>query len=164
MTPAWALDGAPNPAVLRLHVTQELTDHTIVTCPPGDPRPPLDQLLGIEGVRSIDLHRYRARLNLVPTAARGAVISATTALLRQAWGDPAPLLIEELPRAFEVRHGGPRQVAESLQMAEDEPVLEVLFEVAGVAEAIAGDGLVLVRLGRLFRWDDVQRAVQAALA
>jgi len=39
-----------------------------------------------------------------------------------------------------------------------------VFEVRGVVEAIAGDGLVLVRLGRLFAWDDVEDEVSAALA
>jgi hypothetical protein len=121
--------------------------------------------LEIDGVRSIDLHRYRVRLNLTADAERGAVLSAVTALLRAAWGDPAPLLVEELPRAFQIAHEGPRHVAESLQMAAaaEEPVLERLFGVQGVTEAIAGDGLVLVKIGRLFRWDDVETDVRAAL-
>jgi hypothetical protein len=54
-------------------------------------------------------------------------------------------------------------VAESRQMAAGEPILEALFGVEGVAEAIVGDGMVLVRVGRLFRWDDVEPDVRAAL-
>ena len=42
-------------------------------------------------------------------------------------------------------------------------MLMALFAVEGVAEAIAGKGLVLVRLGRLFRWDECSDAVVAAL-
>ena len=58
-------------------------------------------------------------------------------------------------------------VAESAEMAERsrEPTLVALFGVHGVAEAILGEGLVLVRLGRLFRWHDGARSqVIAALA
>jgi hypothetical protein len=166
MTSSWVLEGAANPTILRIHVTDPLTDRTIVTCPPNAPPPQLGRLLDIEGVRSVDLHRYRVRLNLLPDAGRGAVTSAATALLRSEWGDPAPLLIEELPRAFEAEHQGPRVVAESMEMAEaaHEPLLELLFGVDGVSEVIASDGMVLVRLGRLFRWQDVELSVREALA
>ena len=60
---------------------------------------------------------------------------------------------------------GDRQVAESLEMAEahGDAMLMALFAVEGVAEAIAGKDLVLVRLGRLFRWDECSDAVMAAL-
>ena len=30
----WAVETAPNPAVVRLHVGHALTEETIVTCPP----------------------------------------------------------------------------------------------------------------------------------
>lgn len=57
-------------------------------------------------------------------------------------------------------------MAESLQMAGSQPMLRALFGVPGVAEAILEPGHVLVRLGRLFSWteveDDVRRALEAA--
>ena len=62
----WALSRATNPAVLRLHTTLELTAATIETCPPSEPPHPLDRLLEIRGIRSMDLHRHVARLNLLP--------------------------------------------------------------------------------------------------
>jgi hypothetical protein len=49
-------------------------------------------------------------------------------------------------------------------MAAGHPVLEVLFSVDGVSEAIAGDALVLVRLGRLFGWAEVEPTIRDALA
>ena len=54
----WALSRATNPAVLRLHTTLELTPATIETCPPSEPPHPLDRLLEIRGIRSMDLHRH----------------------------------------------------------------------------------------------------------
>lgn len=63
---AWALERAANPTVLRLHATLELTRGTIETCPPASAPLPLRRLLGIAAVRSVDLHRYRVRLNLTP--------------------------------------------------------------------------------------------------
>jgi hypothetical protein len=162
-SPGWVLEAVANATILRLHVTTELTQRTIVTCPPEEPPTPLGAVLGVEGVRSLDVHRYRVRLNLGPDADRGQVRTAVAAAVRTVWGEPAPLLVEELPRAFEVDHEGPRRVAESRQMAAGEPILEALFGVEGVAEAIVGDGMVLVRVGRLFRWDDVEPDVRAAL-
>ena len=47
--------------------------------------------------------------------------------------------------------------------ASHESVLIALFAVEGVTEAIAGEDLVLVRLGRLFRWEDVEPAVGVAI-
>lgn len=162
---AWVLEHVANPSVLRLHVTEALTDRTIETCPPGKPPPQLEPLLGVDGVRSIDIHRYVVRANLTPEVDRGAATTAVTAVLRAQWGDAAPLLVEELPRAFEATHQGPRVVAESLEMARaaQEPMLEALLATDGVAEAIAGDGMVLVRLGRLFRWENAEPAVVEAL-
>jgi hypothetical protein len=60
----WAVEMAPNPRVIRVHTTVELTRATIEKCPPASPPEGLRSLLAVEGVRSIDLHRYRARLNL----------------------------------------------------------------------------------------------------
>jgi hypothetical protein len=158
----WAVEEALNPTVLRIHVTGELTTATIVTCPPATATAPLDRLLAVDGVRSIDLHRYRVRLNLAPGADRGIVAPRITDALREAWGDPSELQPEELPRAFAVEHEGPRRVAESLEMAAGDPFLTAAFGVDGVAEAIAAPHLVLVKLGVMFRWADVEPAVGAA--
>ncbi len=159
----WAVEEALNPTVLRIHVTGELTSATIVTCPPATPTAPLDRLLAIEGVRSIDLHRYRVRLNLAPGVDRGLIAPRVIDALREAWGDPSVLQPEELPRAFAVEHEGPRRVAESLEMAAGDPFLTAAFGVDGVAEAVAAPHLVLVKLGVMFRWSDVEPAVGAAL-
>lgn len=160
----WVLEDAANPSVIRLHVDVELTAETIVTCPPGQAPAPLDALLLLEGLRTIDLHRYRARLNLEPGAGRANVWDEVEAALAAAWGEAEALPIEELPRAFEIEHGRPRAVAESLSMAGDHSMLAALFSVDGVAEAIVGEGIALVRLGRLFRWDAAEDPVREALA
>lgn len=160
---SWALEDAPNPNVLRLHVTRELTDATVATWPPAEPPPPLDGLREVEAIRTIDLHRYRARLNLRPGAERTAVRGHVEAILAGRWGPASALEPDAGPRAFQVATVGPRSVAESPQMARGHPLLVAVFSVDGVAEAIAGDGLVLVRLGRLFAWAARQDAVVAAL-
>jgi hypothetical protein len=164
--PAWAIEGALNPTVLRIHVTDILTDRTIVVCPPEAAPAPFDAVGGIEGVRGLDLHRHRVRVNLEPGAGRAAVSQAAGKLLESAWGAPTSLPLDEGPRAFSVVHTGPRLVAESPVMAahHGDTTLIRVFEVPGVVEAIVGDGLVLVRLGRLFAWDDVETEVSAALA
>jgi len=54
-------------------------------------------------------------------------------------------------------------VAESAEMAAGRDLLVRLFTVAGVREAILGDGLALVRIGRLFTWTAVEPEVTAAL-
>ena len=166
VAPAWAIEGALNPTVLRLHVRDELTDRTIVTCPPEAAPAPLAALLSIEGVRSLDLHRYRVRINLAPGGGRGHVTAAASAALAGAWGAATELPPAGDPRAFAYPRRGRRVVAESLEMARAarEPVLIRLFAANGVAEAIAGDDLVLVRLGRMFGWEEVQDAVREALA
>ena len=164
--PAWAIEGALNPTILRIHVTEALTDRTIVVCPPEGAPAPFDAVGEIEGVRGLDLHRHRVRLNLAPGAGRAIVSRAAAPLLEAAWGTEDPLPLDEGPRAFSVAHEGPRLVAESPVMAAQhgDTTLIRVFEVPGVVEAIAGDGLVLVRLGRLFAWDDVEAEVSAALA
>ena len=60
----WALERAPNPRVIRVHTTVELTRATIEKCPPASPPEGLRSLRAVDGVGSVDLHRYRARLNL----------------------------------------------------------------------------------------------------
>ena len=57
-----------NPSVLRVHTTEELTDRTIVTCPPAIPPAPLERLLALPRVRTLNLHRYQCRVNLRPGA------------------------------------------------------------------------------------------------
>jgi hypothetical protein len=163
--PRWALEPVTNPSVLRLHVSTSITDRTIVTCPPKEAPAPLDELLAIPEIRSLDLHRYRVRLNLGPDGIAGQATGPATAVLRDAWGEPDTLPDDEAPRAFQVSRSGDRRVAESLEMAQEhgDVLLIALFEVEGVAEAIAGRDLVLVRLGRLFGWDDRGEAVAAAL-
>jgi hypothetical protein len=159
---AWAIEGALNPTVLRIHVATPLTDRTILTCPPAPAPAPFDEVLGIDGVRSVDLQRYRARVNLAPGAGRGRVSAALREVLGRSWEAPSDLPAAEDPRAFACEHSGRRVVAESQEMAEGSPLLEAVFEVDGVAEAILGEGLMLVGLGRMFRWRDVEPAVRAA--
>jgi hypothetical protein len=158
----WAVEAVPNPSVLRLHTTEELTDRTILTCPPAVPAPPLDRLLALPEIRSLDLHRYLCRVNLRPGTNAVVVGDAARSLLA-AWGAPEPLPPEEEPRAFAIRREGPRVVAESREMAGGETVAVALFDVQGVVEVVLGQGMALVRLGRLFRWSAVQGDMVRAL-
>jgi len=160
---AWAIEPATNPNVVRVHVTDELTDRTILTSPPAEVAMPIAGLLEIEAVRTIDLHRYRIRLNLRPGSDRVRTAAHARDVLVAGWGEPVRLAPDEGPRVFEIADRGPRTVAESAEMAQGHPLLEALFGVEGVSEAIAGDGLLLVRLGRLFDWDAQQPAVRAVL-
>lgn len=160
----WAIEDAPNPTVLRVHVAVALTDETILTSPPAAAPEPIDRLLEIEAIRSLDIHRYRVRLNLRPGAGRAATREHVAEVLEAAWGPAADLGPDPGPRAFQAVAGGVRTVAESPAMAAGHPVLEAVFAVDGVSEAIAGDGMVLVRLGRLFDWDERQEAVQSGVA
>ena len=164
----WALETAPNPRVLRLHVDVELTARTIVTCPPDEPPAVLAGLLSVDGVRTLDLHRYRARLNLEPDAVADTVAAAAAGVLAAAMGGDAERMLGESGlRAFESDVEGPRRVAESAEMAErtGDARLGAVFRVDGVVEAIAAPGLVLVRLGRLFDWDDdITASVAEAVA
>lgn len=159
----WAMEAVPNPSVLRLHTTEELTDRTILTCPPGTPTAPLDRPLALPEVRTLSLHRYRCRVNLWPGTNAIEVGDAVERSLLTAWGAPEPLPPEEEPRAFAIRWEGPRVVAESREMAAGDAVALGLFTVHGVVEVVSGKGMVLVRLGRLFRWSAVQSDVVRAL-
>jgi hypothetical protein len=164
--PAWAIEGALNPTILRLHVRTSLTDRTIETCPPGVAPAPLDRLLEIEDVRSLDLHRYRVRVNLRPGGGRGAVSRLVWEALAEAWGPAVGMPADPPPRAFAHPYAGSRRVAESAEMAErsEVPALAAVFAAPGVAEAIVAPGMLLVRVGRLFTWEEVEPAVVAALA
>lgn len=159
----WALEAATNRTVLRLHVDEGLTRETIETSPPAEAPSPLDRLFELEALRSLDLHRYRARLNLRPDADPGATAENAAAVLAHAWGPASTLAPDAGPRAFAATTIGGRRVAESPVMAEGDPLLAALFAVHGVSEAIVGAGVVLVRLGRLFDWADVQPALEAGL-
>jgi hypothetical protein len=159
----WALEQPANPSVVRVHVDQQLTDRTIVTSPPAEIARPLGGLLELEAVRAVDLHRYHARVNLRHGADRDVATGHMVDILRVAWGDEAEDGKESDPRAFEIDYAGPRVVAESAEMAVGRELLVKLFAVAGVREAILGDGLALVRIGRLFTWNAVEPAVTAAL-
>ena len=159
----WALEDAANPTLLRLHVDAALTDATILTCPPGAAPEPIDRLLEIEAIRSIDLHRYRARLNLRADADRATALRDVSEVLEHAFGPALALTPDPGPRAFETEVTGGRRVAESPAMAAGHPLLAAVFAVEGVSEAVAGEGVVLVRLGRLFAWSDREDAVQASL-
>jgi hypothetical protein len=161
---SWALETTPNRAVLRIHVGHELTDRTIVTSPPAELEHPLAGLLELDAVRTIDLHRYRVRVNLRPDADRDSTAAHAGAILTSGWGPAHALDPDAGPRAFEVRHEGPRTVAESAEMAHGHPLLEAVFGVEGVSEAIVGNDLVLVRLGRLFAWPGAEPQVIRALA
>ncbi len=161
----WALSRAANPTVLRLHTSLELTQATIETFPPSTPPHPLDRLLEIPGIRSIDLHRYRARLNLFPGSDPHAITRQVQELLAEEWGR-ASSKRDDPARTFPVPYWGPRLVAESLQMADSQPILRALFGVPGVVEAVLAPGHVRVRLGPLFSWteveEDVGRTLEAA--
>jgi hypothetical protein len=159
----WALEQPANPSVLRVHVDHELTDRTIVTSPPADIARPIGGVLELEAVRTVDLHRYQARLNLARGADRSVTAGHVVDILGAAWGDETDGSAESDPRAFEIDYTGPRVVAESAEMAAGRELLVRLFTVAGVREAILGDGLALVRIGRLFTWTAVEPAVTAAL-
>jgi hypothetical protein len=159
----WALEGAPNPRVIRVHTTVELTRATIEKCPPVSPPEGLRSLLAVDGVRSIDLHRYRARVILSPGCDAKAVWERVAWAIETAWGAPASLPSEPPPRAFDVAYEGPRIVAESPEMAGPDATLAALFRVPGVAEAVLEGGRVWVRLGRLFSWEDVEASVRWAL-
>jgi hypothetical protein len=160
---AWALERTRNPSVLRVHTTVELTRATIEACPPVRPPWPLDRLLSIPGVRSMDLHRYRARLNLAPGTEPALVEARIREILSPELGPAVDLSAEPVPQTFAVRYGGLRTVAESPDMARSQPVLRAVFLVPGVAEAILTEGLVEVRLGRLFAWDQAEEAIRTAL-
>ncbi len=164
MTRTWSIETTPNPAVVRMHTTVELTAATIETCPPAVAPPPLDGVAALDAVRSVDLHRYRARLNLHPGAEAPGVMDEVVQRVRRAWGDPVPAPGPRPPRAFAVPTAAPRAVAESPEMAVGNPLLAAAFRVDGVAEAIAGRGMVLVTLGPLFAWGDREDAVASALA
>ena len=159
----WALEVAPNPRVILVHTTVELTRATIETCPPASPPEGLRAMLAVDGVRSVDLHRYRARLNLSPGCDARAAWDGVAWAIAAAWGAPVPLPGEPAPRAFEVAYEGPRIVGESLEMAAPDPTLAALFRVPGVAEAILVAGRVWVRPGRLFSWEEVEAPVRRAL-
>jgi hypothetical protein len=156
---AWAIEPAVNPSVVRIHVADELTDRTIVTSPPTEMPMPIAGLLEIEDVRTLDVHRYRVRLNLRPGSDRVRTAAYARDILAGSWGEPIRLEADPGPRAFVVGYHGPRTVAESAEMAMGHPLLEAVFVVEGVAEAIAGDGMLLVRLGRLFAWEQVEPVV-----
>jgi len=114
-------------------------------------------------VRTVDLHRYHARVNLAHGADRAAASAHVSDILRAAWGAQGEDGAESDPRAFEIDYAGPRVVAESAEMAAGRELLVRLFTVVGVREAILGEGLALVRIGRLFTWATVEPAVTAAL-
>ena len=120
-------------------------------------------MLAVDRVGSVDLHRYRARVNLSPSCDATAAWEEVAQAIEAAWGAPAPLPGEPTPRAFELAYEGPRIVAESLEMATPDATLVALFGVPGVAEAILEAGRVWVRPGRLFSWEDVETLVRWAL-
>lgn len=160
----WAIEERlANPSVLRLHVDAPLTAETIVPCPPGTPPEPFDRLFEIDAMTRIDLHRYRARLTLRPDADRTEAAGHARGVLAAALGPASPLPNDEGPRAFASAYAGSRRVAESPAMARGLPLLEALFDLDGIAEAIVAPGLVLVQLGRLHAWADREARVAAAV-
>jgi hypothetical protein len=119
--------------------------------------------LEIEAIRTVDVSRYRIRMNLRPEVHRARTVVHASDILAAAWGASVSLEADPGPRVFAVEREGPRTVAESAEMAAGNPHLEAVFNVDGVSEAIAGDGMVLVRLGRMFTWDEREDPVGAAL-
>ena len=161
----WALEAATNPSVLRLHTMLELTKRTIVTCPPGTPDAPVDQLLIVPGIRSIDLHRYLVRPQPPPARRRGHGVVHGDGIADAVMGRPVePSELEPDPRPFPIDYDGPHAVTESAEMAGSRRLLGALFRVHGVAEAILEPGRVVVRPGRLFDWEHLEPRVLAALA
>jgi hypothetical protein len=162
---AWAVETATNPMVLLIHSTIELTTRTIETFPPGEAPPPFDTIARMDEVRTVDLHRYRARLNLRPGADPEEASVSAREVLTGSWGRPVSLdcLPAQSPRAFTVGPVGERFVAESPEMARPNAIAAALFAIEGVTEVIVGDGLALVGLGRLFRWSDLEPVVAGAL-
>lgn len=160
---AWAMEAAPNPSVIRLHTTMELTDKTICTCPPAEAPPPLDALLRTPGIRSLDLHRYRARLNLVAGAQVAMVWHAAAEVLSEAWGRAADLPPAGPSRTFQLTSEGRPGVAESAQMAGNHPLLRALFELPGVADATVVGRSVIVDKARLYEWEQVEPRIRAAI-
>jgi hypothetical protein len=158
------MEEPPNPAVVLVHATEEFTTATIRTYPPGRPEAPLDRVLDVPGIHSADLHRYRIRLNLAPRADRRAVRHRVEDVLAPAWGPPVQLPEEPGLRELGVGYAGPRLVAESLEMAGGHPILLTLFGIPGVAEAVLEQGVLRIRIGRLFSWQDVLGPVQRTLA
>src|SRR5690242_14916675 len=112
----WALEQPANPSVIRVHVDHQLTDRTIVTSPPAEIARPLAGLLELDAVRTVDLHRYHARVNLAHGADRAAASAHVSDILRAAWGAQGEDGAESDPRAFEIDYAGPRVVAESAEM------------------------------------------------
>jgi hypothetical protein len=140
----------------------ELTPETIERCPPSTPPQPLDALLDIVGIGSMDLHRYHARLNLLPGSDREAIGREVARVLGEEWG-AASSKRHEPARTFSVPYRGPRVVAESPRMAGSHRVLREAFGISGVAEAVLEPGKLRIRLGRLFSWDEVEDDVRGIL-
>jgi hypothetical protein len=149
--------------VIRVHVDRELTRRTIEPCPPATAPVGLDQVLALDDIRSLDLHRYVARVNLAADALRPDATSSIEDALTDAWGPAEDPPSQPRRRTFPVADAGHRRVAESLEMAGDDPLLHALFAVDGISEAIVDEGEVAVRIGRLFSWADVEPRVREAL-
>jgi hypothetical protein len=160
---SWAIEHVPNPAALRIHTRWELTQRTIETCPPGSPPEPLPQLLSLASVRSLDLHRYRARINLTYGARRDRVAEIAKELLGPLWGPPRRVPVEPGERVFSIA-SLERIVAESIEMARGSELAITLFRLPGVAEVRSQEGLLHLRIGRLFEWVEVEHSVEDALA
>jgi hypothetical protein len=111
----------------------------------------------------MDLHRYRARLNLAPGTDPALAEVRIREILSPELGPPVDLPAEPPPRRFPLRYRGPRAVAESPEMTRSQPVLRAAFLAPGVAEAVLTEGVVEVRLERLFAWDQIEKAVRKPL-
>jgi hypothetical protein len=115
-------------------------------------------VLAVDGLRSVDLHRYRARLSLSPGCDARAVWDEVARAIEV--GGSAPLTGEPPPRVFEVAYERPRILAESPEMAAPDPLSRLCFGSPGWPRpsswlATYGSGRAVCSPGRkrsLVRW------------
>jgi hypothetical protein len=160
----WAFEPVKNPTVLRVHTVLELTDSKIATCPPADAPMALHGVLQLPGVRSIDLHRHRFRVNLAPGASLEGLRATVRTLLERAWGPEIhPRPHREPPRSFPAAPVERRHVVEGVEMVKGDALMAALWRCRGVVEVQREGAEVRVWLSPLYRWDAVADDIGAVL-